>query len=129
MSRLAIGTFVLDRPVGTGAMGKVWRGEHGPTGTPVAVKVLTSARDHDDRVPSDRRRHDPSGCWVCKVLGQTSDVPLQVAVADSAAVAAGFNAIDRVADATGIPIDEDRLAPTASFRRDLGIDAFPSRQT
>jgi hypothetical protein len=49
------------------------------------------------------------------------------ALVDAAAVAANFNAIDRVADATGIPIDEERLDPTAGFRRDLGIDAFPSR--
>lgn len=49
------------------------------------------------------------------------------ALVDAAAVAAIFNAIDRVADATGVPIDEDRLAPTADFRKSLGIDAFPSR--
>lgn len=50
-----------------------------------------------------------------------------VAFVDAAAVAATFNAIDRVADSTGIPIDEERLEPSADFRRDLGIDAFPSR--
>ena len=49
------------------------------------------------------------------------------ALVDSAAVAAGFNAIDRIADGTGIPIDEERLASTADFRKELGIDAFPSR--
>lgn len=49
------------------------------------------------------------------------------ALVDSAAVAAGFNAIDRIADGTGIPIDDERLAPTADFRKELGIDAFPSR--
>ena len=49
------------------------------------------------------------------------------ALVDSAGIAATFNAIDRVADATGIPIDEERLAPTAEFRAALGIDAFPSR--
>ncbi len=49
------------------------------------------------------------------------------ALVDAAAVAATFNAIDRVADATGTPIDEERLEPTAQFRKELGIDAFPSR--
>ncbi len=49
------------------------------------------------------------------------------ALVDAAAVAANFDAIDRVADATGIPIDEERLEPTAAFRKELGIDAFPSR--
>lgn len=47
---------------------------------------------------------------------------------DAAGVAATFNAIDRVADSTGIPIDEERLEPTAEFREELGINAFPSRQ-
>ena len=49
------------------------------------------------------------------------------ALVDAAAIAATFNAIDRVADGTGIPIDEERLEPTADFRKDLGIDQFPSR--
>lgn len=52
----------------------------------------------------------------------------EAAMVDAAAVAAGFNGIDRVADATGIPIDEERVSSTASLRRDLGIDMFPSRQ-
>ena len=46
---------------------------------------------------------------------------------DASAIVATFNAIDRVADSTGIPIDEARLAPTADLRQQLGIDAFPSR--
>lgn len=50
------------------------------------------------------------------------------ALVDAAAIAATFNAIDRVADGTGIPIDDERLAPTADFRQELGIDSFPSRR-
>ena len=49
------------------------------------------------------------------------------ALVDSCGVAATFNAIDRVADATGIPIDEKRIAVTADLRDRLGIDRFPSR--
>jgi hypothetical protein len=52
----------------------------------------------------------------------------EAAMVDAAAVAAGFNAIDRVADGTGIPIDEERVKATAELRQDLGIDQFPSRQ-
>ena len=48
------------------------------------------------------------------------------ALVDASGVAATFNAIDRVADATGIPIDEARLEPTADLRDFLGINAFPS---
>ena len=52
----------------------------------------------------------------------------EAAMVDSAAVAAGFNGIDRVADGTGIPIDEERVTSTVSLRQDLGIDRFPSQQ-
>jgi hypothetical protein len=43
---------------------------------------------------------------------------------DAAAVVGFFNAIDRVADATGIPLDPERLEATADFRTQLGIDGF-----
>ena len=47
-----------------------------------------------------------------------------VALVDAAAVVGFFNAIDRVADATGIPLDPERLEGTADFRAELGIDRF-----
>jgi len=43
---------------------------------------------------------------------------------DAAAVAATFNAIDRVADATGIPLEPAKAARSADFRGALGIDAW-----
>jgi hypothetical protein len=43
---------------------------------------------------------------------------------DATAVVGFFNAIDRVADATGIPLDPERLESTAGFRAELGIDGF-----
>ncbi len=46
------------------------------------------------------------------------------ALVDAAAVVGFFNAIDRVADATGIPLDPERLPQTADFRAALGLDAF-----
>ncbi len=46
------------------------------------------------------------------------------ALTDAAAVAALFNAIDRVADSTGIPLEEKKAADTADFRAAIGIDAF-----
>lgn len=46
---------------------------------------------------------------------------------DTCGNAATFNAIDRIADTIDIPIDDVRLEPTADFRRELRIDAFPSR--
>jgi hypothetical protein len=46
------------------------------------------------------------------------------ALVDAAAIAATFNAIDRVADATGIPIEDNKAESTADLRTALGIDAF-----
>jgi hypothetical protein len=46
------------------------------------------------------------------------------ALVDAAAIAATFNAIDRVADATGIPIEDAKAEATADFRSALGINAF-----
>lgn len=48
------------------------------------------------------------------------------ALADAAGVAATFNAIDRVADATGTPLEQDRVEATIEMRGALGIDRFPS---
>ncbi len=48
------------------------------------------------------------------------------ALVDAAGVVATFNAIDRLADATGTPIEDDRIEATAGVRAALGIDRFPS---
>jgi hypothetical protein len=39
-------------------------------------------------------------------------------------VVATFNAIDRIADATGIPIEDANAEPTAELRATLGLNAF-----
>lgn len=49
------------------------------------------------------------------------------AAVDAVAVASMFNAITRVADATGIPLDESTAARTGEMRAKLGIDAFERR--
>lgn len=61
-------------------------------------------------------------------LGYTRDA-LAAAVGadglvDAAAVVATFNAIDRVADATGIPLDSGTARMTVDLRASLGIDGF-----
>jgi alcohol dehydrogenase class IV len=48
------------------------------------------------------------------------------ALVDSAAVAGLFNAIDRVADSTGIPLEEDKAEVSADLRDELGINEFAS---
>jgi hypothetical protein len=47
-----------------------------------------------------------------------------VALVDAAAIVATFNAIDRVADATGIQIEDAKAQATADVRAVLGISAF-----
>jgi hypothetical protein len=46
------------------------------------------------------------------------------ALADTVGVVSLFNAIVRVADATGIPIEAERAAATADFRAAIGVDDF-----
>jgi hypothetical protein len=43
---------------------------------------------------------------------------------DAAAVVGLFNAIDRVADATGIPLEAEKAVASADFRAALGLDRF-----
>lgn len=47
---------------------------------------------------------------------------------DAAAVVGLFDAIDRVADATGIPLEPQKAEASADFRAALGIDAFAAER-
>src|SRR5262249_39184849 len=58
---------------------------------------------------------------LLKVLGPA-------ALVDAAAVAGLFNAIDRVADATGTPLEAWKGAAKRDFRAALAIDDFLTRQ-
>ena len=49
----------------------------------------------------------------------------EAAMIDAAAVIAGFNGITRIADATGIPVEDGKAADTVSWRVALGIDRMP----
>lgn len=45
---------------------------------------------------------------------------------DAAAIVSTFNAIDRVADSTGMPLSDEVLEETADFRETLGLNDFRS---
>jgi hypothetical protein len=47
-----------------------------------------------------------------------------VGLVDAAGVVGLFNAIDRVADATGIPLEPEKAAASADFRARLDLDQF-----
>lgn len=64
---------------------------------------------------------------LADLRGEVAAALGDAALVDAAAIVATFNAITRVADSTGIPIDEARIEPSAGLRRQLGIDDFPSR--
>ena len=48
------------------------------------------------------------------------------ALVDAAGVLAVFNAVVRIADATGIPLEEQKTEMSADFRDTLGIGDYPS---
>ena len=89
-------------------------GDGGIPGGDLLVAFAEAVVGEDAQALADARRA------VLDTLGEQ-------ALVDSCGVAATFNAIDRVADATGIPIDEARVEPSAGLRDRLGIDRFPSR--
>lgn len=53
----------------------------------------------------------------------------EAAFVDAAATAASFNSVVRVADATGIPIEEYKEDPTREILNDLGVKDFSSGPT
>ena len=55
---------------------------------------------------------------------QVADNMGEAALVDAAGVAAFFNGIDRIADATGTPVDPVSDEATTEMRAELGIDKF-----
>lgn len=51
------------------------------------------------------------------------------ALADAAAIVASFNAVVKIADGTGIPLEDFKAAATADLREALGLDRLdPGRR-
>ena len=51
------------------------------------------------------------------------------ALVDSAAVIAGFSGIVRIADATGIPLEQTKAEQTSGLRAHLGIDRYQNSKS
>jgi phosphoribosylaminoimidazole-succinocarboxamide synthase len=65
----------------------------------------------------DDKRLSAIRCEIRTTMGDA-------ALVDAAAIAATFNAIDRVADSTGIQIEDAKAEATVDLRSALGLDAF-----
>lgn len=67
---------------------------------------------------------DPDDARLARARQAIVDTMGEEALVDAAAVAGNFNAIDRVADSTGIPLEDEKAAMTEDFRSALGINDF-----
>jgi hypothetical protein len=67
---------------------------------------------------------DTDGKRLARIRADIRACMGDAALVDAAAIAATFNAIDRVADSTGIPIEDGKAEATRELRGTLGIDAF-----
>ena len=50
------------------------------------------------------------------------------ALVDASGVIGAFNGIDRIADATGIPLEDTKAELTAEIRAEIGIDAYAEQK-
>jgi len=77
----------------------------------VLIRLADAVLGDNDNALRDARRA------VLAALGPAG-------LSDAAGVIGLFNAIDRVADATGIPLEPDKAEDSADFRVALGLDRF-----
>jgi hypothetical protein len=61
---------------------------------------------------------------LTRVRAALSEAIGPAGLVDAAGVVGLFNAIDRVADATGIPLEVEKAVASADFRAALGVDRF-----
>ncbi len=101
------------------------------TNTQVDLKAITDDDAGDGNIPKgailtafdedvlgdDETRLDDARRRVREAVGDAGFV-------DAAAVIANYSALDRVADATGIPLEAAKEANTVELRAELGIDDF-----
>lgn len=69
------------------------------------------------------------GAALAAARAELVDVLGTAAMLDAAAVIAVFDGITRIADATGIPLEEYKERDSAEWRGPLGIDAFVARKS
>lgn len=70
----------------------------------------------------DANRLAKAGAAIKEAMGDA-------ALVDSAGVAGLFNAIDRVADSTGAPLEDWKAEQTEALREEIGINEFAKAKT
>lgn len=93
--------------------------EDGADGGIDGAALLT---DYADAFFDDAARFAAARAALQSALGDA-------ALVDAAAVLAVFNAVVKIADATGIPLEDEKARLSEDFRGDLGIDAYPSARS
>jgi len=61
---------------------------------------------------------------LAQVRQELRDTLGEAVLSDAAATVASFDAVVKLADGSGIPLEEYKEEATRDFRADLGIDAF-----
>jgi hypothetical protein len=64
------------------------------------------------------------GIALTRARGALQEALGAAGLVDAAGVVGLFNAIDRVADATGIPLEPEKAAASVDFRAALNLDRF-----
>ena len=67
-----------------------------------------------------------TGADLAKARAAVRDAVGPGGLVDAAGIIGIFNAVVRIADATGIPLEDYKEEATRDWRADLGIDGFPS---
>ncbi|MBI1775156.1 MAG: hypothetical protein HYR63_07415 [Proteobacteria bacterium] len=95
------------------------------------LSLLLGAGEGDGGVPHGRLLVDLAEAALGQDDARLNDLRGKVlnrlgpeALVDAAGVIGLFNAIDRVADATGIPLEAEKAKISADYRAELGLDAF-----
>ena len=95
-------------------LGVITGSSNGDSGIPDGTILMEYA---EAVLGNDVLRLDTARKTVIATLGEEACV-------DAAGVIATFNAIDRVADATGIPLEDWKIESSEDFREALGIEKF-----
>jgi alcohol dehydrogenase class IV len=65
---------------------------------------------------------------AAKLRAEIREKAGDAALVDAAAIVAAFSGFDRIADSTGIPLEDAKAENSADFRASLGINAFAERK-